>query len=73
MVALSGSVGVVIKNGREQRSYRLDRPDQGLHVSNVVWRLERVTTDAVILMLVSQAHPDKGFQPEPLSNVEVRQ
>jgi len=72
MVALSGSVEVVVENGWEKRSYRLERPDQGLHVPDLVWRhLERVSTDAVMLVLASEAYQDKGFQLEPLSNVEV--
>jgi hypothetical protein len=74
VVALSGSVEVVIENGREKRSYRLNRPDQGLHVPNMVWRrLERVSADAVILVLASPPHRNQAFQPEPLSPVEALQ
>ncbi|MFN2121480.1 MAG: sugar 3,4-ketoisomerase [Anaerolineales bacterium] len=54
IIAAAGSFDVVVDDGATRRRFRLDRPDQGLHVPPMVWReLESFSAGSVCLVLAS--------------------
>jgi hypothetical protein len=64
IISISGSIEVSYDNGWIKKSVRLDRPDQGLLVSNKAWRrVEKLSTNAVVLVLTSQAFQEEEATP----------
>jgi dTDP-4-dehydrorhamnose 3,5-epimerase-like enzyme len=54
VVALSGSFDVVVKNGKLEQRYHLNRSYYGLYIHNGLWRhMENFSTNAVVLVLSS--------------------
>lgn len=60
IVALSGGFDVDVDNGREIKSFRLDRPDKALYIPPMCWReIKEVTTNSVAMVLSSTLYdPD---------------
>lgn len=57
IVALSGSLDVVLHDGKQKHRYHLDRSHRGLLVPNGLWRgLENFSTDSLALILASTAY-----------------
>lgn len=54
VVALSGSFDVVIDNGREKKSFHLNRSCYGLYIPKNTWRvMENFSTNSLALVLSS--------------------
>ena len=54
IVALSGSFDVVIDDGRERKTYSLNRSYYGLYVPRLMWReMENFSTNSLALVLSS--------------------
>lgn len=54
IVALSGSFDVVIDDGKEKKTYSLNRSFYGLYVPNMLWReIENFSTNSLALVLSS--------------------
>ncbi|WP_298653479.1 FdtA/QdtA family cupin domain-containing protein [uncultured Proteiniphilum sp.] len=54
IVALSGSFDVILDNGRERKTYSLNRSYYGLYVPEGIWRqMENFSTNALALVLAS--------------------
>lgn len=54
LIALSGSFEVVIKDGSEEKTFMLNRPDQGLLIPQGLWReLMNFSSGAVCLVIAS--------------------
>lgn len=54
IVALSGSIDVVINNGKSEQYFHLSQSHSGLYVPKGYWRhIENFSSDAVILVLAS--------------------
>jgi hypothetical protein len=54
IIALSGSLDVVLTDGTEERRFSLNRSYYGLYVPNGVWRhMENFSTNSVALVLSS--------------------
>lgn len=59
IVALSGSFDVVLNDGKEEKTYSLNRSYYGLYVPNMCWRtLENFSTNSLCMILAS-AHYDE--------------
>lgn len=60
IIAISGSVDVTLNDGRNERTFSLNTPDQGLYVCPMMWRtLTNFSADAVCLVLASMRYdPD---------------
>jgi hypothetical protein len=74
IIAISGSIEVMLDNGTDKRRCPLNRPDVGLYVPNTVWRqIETRSTDAVVLILTSQPSraEDHLGSPDELMKLEV--
>jgi dTDP-4-dehydrorhamnose 3,5-epimerase-like enzyme len=66
IVALSGSFDVVLNDGREQRTFSLNRSYFGLYVPQMIWRtIENYSTNGVTLILASgHYNPDEYIRDE---------
>lgn len=60
IVSLSGSFNVEVDNGRENKTFHLNRPDMGLYLPPMVWReVKEFSTNAVAMFLSSSLYdPD---------------
>lgn len=57
LLVLQGSVMVALSDGRQERGFRLDRPDEGLFIPPMIWiELTEFTADAIVLALASRPY-----------------
>ena len=62
LVPLSGSFDVVLKDGTEEVTVTLNKPDKGLLVNNNIWReLENFSSGAVCMVLASQPYSEEDY------------
>ena len=62
IVALSGSFDVVLDDGKEKRSYSLNRSYYGLYVPNMIWRsLENFSTNSLCMILASKEYSEDDY------------
>ncbi len=62
LIAVAGSFSVVLDNGRERKTFLLNRPNKGLLIPSGVWReLENFSAGAVCLSLVSAAYDEEDY------------
>ena len=54
IVALSGSFDIIVQDGKDQRTFSLNRSYYGLYIPNGLWRhMENFSTNSVALVLSS--------------------
>lgn len=57
LIATSGSVDVIMDDGRNKKTFHLDKPWKGLYVPSGLWRdLENFSGGAVLLCLASEKY-----------------
>ena len=62
IVAASGSFTVTLDDGKNRRSFFLNRPYQGLHVKPGLWRdLEDFSSGAVLMVLASTIYREEDY------------
>ena len=62
LIAVSGSFSVVLDNGKDRKTFHLNRPNKGLLIPSGVWReLENFSAGAVCLSLVSQEYDEDDY------------
>ncbi len=62
IVALSGSFDVVVKDGRNEIRYNLNRSYYGLYIEKGLWRqMENFSTNAVALVLSSTKYNESDY------------
>ena len=62
LICVHGSCTVKLDDGRETAEIRLDKPDEGLYVSNVVWReMYDFSPDAVLMVLASELYDESEY------------
>ncbi|SOY82780.1 TDP-4-oxo-6-deoxy-alpha-D-glucose-3, 4-oxoisomerase [Cupriavidus taiwanensis] len=62
IVPIAGSFEVVLDDGRSQRKFFLDRPDQGLYVCPMMWReLGNFSAGAVCMVLASRKYEESDY------------
>ena len=62
IVAASGSFEVTLDDGKERRSFFLNRPYQGLYVKSGMWReLSDFSSGAVALVLASDVYKEYDY------------
>jgi dTDP-4-dehydrorhamnose 3,5-epimerase-like enzyme len=61
-IALSGSFDVSVDDGRESRTYQLNRSYLALYVPPLIWRrLENFSTNAVCMILASRHYEEEDY------------
>lgn len=62
LIATSGSVEVIMDDGREKKSFMLDRPWKGLLIPAGLWRdLENFSGGAVLMCLASEKYKAEDY------------
>ena len=62
IVAVSGSFTITLDNGREKKSYTLNRPYQGLLVDTDIWRtLDDFSSGSVCLVLAEDLFDEDDY------------
>ena len=62
LIATSGSVEVIMDDGKQKKSYMLDRPWKGLLIPPGLWRdLENFSGGAVLLCLASEKYDENDY------------
>lgn len=62
MIAASGSFEMHLDNGAERRIITLNRPNQGLMISSMIWReIHRFSKGAVCLVLASLPYDEADY------------
>lgn len=73
IVAASGSFTVTLDDGKNRRSFFLNRPYQGLHVKPGLWRdLEDFSSGAVLMVLASDVYKPSDYIRDYNEFVEYR-
>lgn len=72
LIAISGSFDVTVDDGKEQRIFRLDRPNIGLYVPNMLWReLVNFSSNSVCLVLASEPYDPLDYHHDYEKFVEA--
>lgn len=62
IVALSGSLDVIINNGIEEKKFHLNRSYYGLYIPNGIWRkMENFSTNTVTMVLSSTFYNQEDY------------
>jgi dTDP-4-dehydrorhamnose 3,5-epimerase-like enzyme len=62
MIAVSGTVSVILDDGAARTEHMLDRPDLGLHVPAGIWGEQHyLTNDARLLVLASEPYDSADY------------
>lgn len=62
LIALSGSFEVTVNDGISKKSFLLNKPNIGLHISTGIWReLENFSSGAVCLVIASDVFKEEDY------------
>lgn len=62
LICVHGSCRIRLDNGKEQEVVLLDKPNEGLYVSNVMWReMYDFSPDAVLMVLASELYDEEDY------------
>lgn len=62
LIAISGSFDVVLKDGKNNETITLNKPDKGLLIHNNIWReLENFSSGAVCLVVASAVYDEQDY------------
>lgn len=62
LVALSGSFDVILNDGNQQKTISLNKPFEGLLVTNGIWReLKNFSSGAVCLVIASNVFDEEDY------------
>ncbi len=62
IIALSGSFDVVLNDGKEEKTFSLNRSYTGLYIPSMVWRrLENFSTNSLALIAADQPYNEKDY------------
>ena len=62
LVALSGSFDVILNDGKEEKNITLNKPFEGLLITNTIWReLKNFSSGAVCLVIASDVFLEEDY------------
>lgn len=62
LVCVSGSCKVKLDNGKESEIVKLSKPNEGIYVTNDMWReMYDFSSDAVLLVLASELYDESDY------------
>ena len=62
LIALSGSFEVAVNDGTSKKSFLLNKPNVGLHITTGIWReLENFSSGSVCLVLASDEFDEEDY------------
>ena len=65
LVALSGSFDVILNDGKNQKTITLNKPFEGLLITNAIWReLKNFSSGSVCLVIASDVFEEEDYVRE---------
>ena len=62
LICVHGECKILLDNGKERETVLLDKPYEGLYISNDIWReMYDFSPDAVLLVLASQPYDEADY------------
>ncbi len=62
LICIHGSCKVMLDNGKEKKTVPLEKPYEGVYVSNVMWReMYDFSDDAVLMVLASELYNEEDY------------
>ena len=62
LICIHGSCKVLLDNGKEKKIISLEKPYEGLYVSNKMWReMYDFSSDAVLMVLASEIYKEDDY------------
>ena len=62
LICVHGSCKIKLDNGKEKEIVLLDKPNEGLYISNDLWReMFEFSKDAVLMVLASELYDEKDY------------
>lgn len=62
IIALSGSFDLYINDGKEERTYHLDRCNKGIYIPAGIWRrMQNFATNSIALVIASTPYSPKDY------------
>lgn len=62
LIALSGSFDVVLSDGKQEKVVTLNKPNQGLLITNRIWReLRNFSSGVVCLVVASEVYSEEDY------------
>lgn len=62
LICIHGSVNITLDNGKEKKVVSLEKPYEGLYVSNSMWReMSDFSDGAVLLVLASELYDESDY------------
>lgn len=73
IVALSGSFDVVLDDGKEKKTFSLNRSYYGLYVPKMIWRsLENFSTNSLCMILASKKYDENDYIRDYAQYIELK-
>lgn len=62
LICVSGSVDILLDDGKNKDTIRLDSPDKGLYIDGFIWReMHNFSKDAVLVVLASDYYNEEDY------------
>lgn len=62
LICIHGSCKILLDNGREKKIVSMEKPYEGLYISNDMWReMYDFSPDAVLLVLASEIYSEEDY------------
>ena len=62
LICTSGSCKILLDNGKEKQTIELNKPNEGLYISNAIWReMYDFSSDAVLMVLASNFYDESDY------------
>ena len=62
LICIHGSCKLMLDNGKEKKIVSLEKPYEGLHISNNIWReMYDFSSDAVLMVLASDVYKEEDY------------
>lgn len=62
LICIHGSCKILMDNGKEKKIVSLEKPYEGLYISNAIWReMYDFSSDAVLMVLASDIYKEEDY------------
>lgn len=62
LICIHGSCKILLDNGKEKKIVSLEKPYEGLYLSNAIWReMYDFSSDAVLMVLASDIYKEEDY------------
>lgn len=61
MIAISGSIEIILDDGKKKESFLLSSPDEALYVPSGYYRHLKFTKDAICLVIASEKYDESDY------------